>query len=205
VKWQLLSGIGSPAKDRNLPRLLTAYRAAANPMVLPGIDATTRQTFERERALIVHEEELDNLDKDIHNQQDEMIRFNQTLLDYRNQLFAKLPPTYDTFVAALQDVNVRLNAGADMESIEMPLAEKITKWMEDPKALRTQKISLASAIEHMADEKIPYIAGAQWNAKKRQAQFQDKYFTLNTKNANVIGRNKLVDLAKELRTATGTN
>ncbi len=205
VKWQLLSGIGSPAKDSVVPELLAAYRSSPNPAPLPGIDAASRQAFERERALIIRETDIDNLDKDINNRQDAMIKSNQSIIDYRNELFAKLPPTYDVLTAGLQDVNVRLNAGADMESIESSLAEGITKWMNDPKTTQSQKMVLASAIERLSDEKIPCIQGAQWDGRRRQAKFQEKNLTLSARNGNSSGKNKLADLVPDLRNGQSKN
>ena len=70
----------------------------------------------------------------------------------------------------------------------------LTKLINDPKATPAQLNSLALALSKLSDSKVPYIAGAKWDERRRQAKFEDKYFSLSDKE-------KLTDMVKDLRTA----
>lgn len=194
TKWQLLSGIASPAKPSIVIRLVAAYVSAPAPAVLPGVDAMSRQIFERERAVVIHEENVDDLDKEIRDRQGRMGQANQPIIAYRDELFARLPPTYDALAAGLQDLNVRLGAGADFESLQTHVMDGLAKLTNDPKATPAQLNALALALSKLSDAKVPYIAGAKWDPRKRQAKFEDKYFSLSDKE-------KLTEMVKDLRTA----
>lgn len=194
VKWQLLSGIDSPTQGIVVNRLLLAYRSAVAPAPLPGLDQNSRLVFERQRTLIIREGEVDSLDRELHERQDAVNRANEPILAYRNALFAKLPLTYDALAAGLQDCYVRLDAGADVDSIETPLAEAISKWMDDPKATASQMASLASAMTKLGEQKVSYIDAVKWDQKKRQAKFEEKNLSINS-------RSKLMDLVNDLKSA----
>jgi hypothetical protein len=137
---------------------------------------------------------VDDLDKEIRDRQGTMSQANQPIMAYRDELFAKLPPTYDALAAGLQDLDVRLAAGADFQSLQTHVTDGLAKLVNDPKATPSQLNSLALALSKLSNAKTPYIAGAKWDDRRRQAKFEDKYFSLSDKE-------KLTELVKDLRTA----
>jgi hypothetical protein len=127
VKWQLLSGFQGKFPDPLKARAIQAYRRAPLPHAHPGLaHGDLERTLSRvgvmnqEREMPINKEFGDAI---------QAYRVNiEPILEYRDELLARLPIGYETYVAALSDVYDRVSHGAPANGFWTTLAAAIKSW-----------------------------------------------------------------------------
>lgn len=127
VKWQLLSGVEAKFSDELKPRVLRAYRAAPPPMRHPGADHANLDRTLRKLGQTNPDNEVP-----INTELGEAIKQYrmaiEPILSYRDELYSRLSPGYDTLAAGLSDTYDRVSRGAPATEFWKNLMASIRQW-----------------------------------------------------------------------------
>ena len=128
VKWQLLSGVGEKFPEALRQRAVAAYQKAPKPRASPGLD---RMGLDRKLNRDVGRMNKD-AEAEVNKGYQELImawRLEiEPILSYSDDFYAKLPPSYDTFVAGLTDVYDRVTRGAPANEFWTTVGNGIRSW-----------------------------------------------------------------------------
>jgi hypothetical protein len=159
IKWQLLSGTPGKFENSLLTRVLRIYKSAPEPQPAPGITQEEKSQLELARRN-ARQDDTDKLNQQLNDLQQRRRQANEPILAFRDELFARLPPTYDAIAAGLEDAFVRLKAGVETQSIVEPVIKTTHAWM--PSASTEQLSQLAQLAGTLSKEKGPELYEAAW-------------------------------------------
>jgi len=127
VKWQLLSGVEGKFPDPLKARALKVYRAAPVPSRNPLLD---HGTFDRalNRVGIMKQAAEPEINKEVAGKIKEYRDGIEPILSYRDELYSRLPANYDTLVAGLSDIYVRVSAGAPANEFWATVSAAARSW-----------------------------------------------------------------------------
>ena len=127
VKWQLLSGVSGQFPAELTRRVMAVYRRAPEPFNHPGLDKT-RLTSVLYKAGALKKEKMDDLNKGFAESVETHDAANFVVLQYRKELYSRLPVSGDSLMAGLEDVFVRARHGVISDSQFDAIAGSIQSW-----------------------------------------------------------------------------
>ena len=186
VKWQLLSGVSGKFDEQLALLAASAYDKAAKPPARPGLLAEEKR-------------QLDAYTKNVHSADDSLVLTKKLaelteawearvkpITAYRDELYAKLPPSPEALVARVDDLKDRTEAGIDGEVMLKATMADIDQWVaKDPPA--THLYVMVERVKRLTGDKggggkaVPGAAGRGMNKYGNYAggamqQFPPKYF-----------------------------
>jgi hypothetical protein len=149
VKWQLLSGVAGKFPESLKVRAIRAYRAAPSPAPHPGLN---HMLLDRKLNAVgtMRSDAEGPINKEIGDVITVYRVQIEPMLAYRDELLARLPPGFDTFVAGLGDAYDRVIHGAPANEFWSSLSASIKSWAltsAEPAQMR----QIAGAIEKLKD------------------------------------------------------
>ena len=188
AKWQLLSGIEGNIPDDLVPRAIVVFKNFAPLQLQPGMKQDTRSDLELRRR-ITREDGVADLNKYISDLQDKVNFANEPILMFRDELFSRLPASYDVVAAGFADAYDRLKAGADTKTIVDAAVTATHQWMA--KADAAQLRSLSDSLKTLTKERgTQYYDSASWSDTTRKVSYYKK--------APAMDKRTLETLSKEL-------
>jgi hypothetical protein len=178
VKWQLLSGVQGKFPDALKARAIQVYRRAPVPQAHPGMGHADLDRKLSRIGVMKSEAEMP-INKEFGDAINAYRAQIEPILEYRDELLARLPDSYDTYVAALSDVYDRVSRGAPANGMWTTLSGAIRAWALtcDSAAQMRQLAAAVTKIEAtVKDERYrPYnrviwtkndsYTGLKWNAE----------------------------------------
>jgi hypothetical protein len=167
VKWQLLSGVQGKFPDELVKRAIAVYRRAPAPGPHPGMN-------KRDLSRAVNglkKEGVSSAQSKFDAAIEQAAEANEVFIQYRDELFARLPGKIEAISAGLEDVSERVARGLNANLIFDSVANAIRSWaLGDAKA--GQAKAMAGSIESLKaqvakDDNKPYTkigADAKWAA-----------------------------------------
>lgn len=193
VKWQLLSGIDAKIPDDLVARAVKAYQKAPKVPTHPGLD---RQSLNRTLGRIG----ISNRDAEVginKEYADAVGRYRvgiEPILEYRDELYGRLPVNYDTIVAGLGDVYDRVTHGAPATEFWKTVSGQLRNWALTGGGKPDQLAKFAGALKNLyadvnADRYKPYtrvmwvtedkFQGLKWQSE-RTIQYEKTIEELST-------------------------
>jgi len=124
VKWQLLSGIPGKFPDDLVRRALAVYHRAPELESHPGFNRR-----ELKRAIMGKKtRDAAEIQKELSEVVSEVKDRNDVILDYRNELYAKLPGRLEVYQAGLEDAADRAGRGLNATSIFDNVSAGLRGW-----------------------------------------------------------------------------
>ena len=154
VKWQLLSGGPETFEGDLLTRVLEVYRKAPVPATRVGMSEYDRKKLDvllastKPDGHVRLEDKLDGAVK-------KTAESNKAALAYRDELYARLPPGYDTFALGLADGYARLSAGAATKDHMKRVVDGLKAWAASGDARPKQCAALAQIVYKLRSERGP--------------------------------------------------
>jgi hypothetical protein len=166
-KWQLLSALPrslSPELGSRVPALL---RAAPRPEPLPGLITSDAQVRQMESQLRGYgEQDAAALLKELEAARDQARRRNDTIVSYRDGLLMIAPETFDTAVAALDDLMVRAGAG-DVGKAAEAAARHASRWLSSKPPPREVR-RFSSVLDEIEASPMPQMVRSfRWDNRQR--------------------------------------
>jgi hypothetical protein len=125
VKWQLLSGVPGKFPEDLAKRAVAVYRyAPAPPAAHPGLNKKNLT-----RAISgLKKEQAAGVQKQFDEKVGEATEANAVFLAYRDELFGRLPQTYEALGAGLEDVSERASRGLNAGKLFDLVGGGIRNW-----------------------------------------------------------------------------
>jgi hypothetical protein len=186
VKWQLLSGIPGQVPEELAPRALNIYRNFGTLERQPGMEQNSRSDLELRRRSC-QESGVADLNKHLADLQTKVNEDNAPVLSFRDELYSKLPVSYDMIAAGFEDAHDRLKAGAESQTIVEKAADAAQSWMSraNPKQLR----AMSDALKALEKERgTQYYDSASWSETSRKVTFYKKSPKLDQKVLDALAR-----------------
>jgi hypothetical protein len=166
VKWQLLSGVPGKFSEDLVKRALAVYRRAPYPAEHPGLD---RRTLDRTVGGM-QKSEMPAANKEFSALIERVNQANAPILGYRAALFERLPNQYESFQAALADLELRVSHGLKSDRFFDTVAAGIRSWAINAKAgqlntIGNNLIDLKAATDHKSAKPYTQIfedKGVKW-------------------------------------------
>ncbi|MDB5322545.1 MAG: hypothetical protein JWN40_4176 [Phycisphaerales bacterium] len=127
VKWQLLSGVESKFPDELKARALRVYRNAPPPSRHPGADHSDLDRRLRKIGMTNPDNEVP-VNTDLGEAIKQYRLAIEPTLSYRDELYSRMPPGYETLAAALSDTYDRVSRGAPATEFWKNLMGSIRSW-----------------------------------------------------------------------------
>ncbi|MEZ0265758.1 MAG: hypothetical protein ACAI43_13595 [Phycisphaerae bacterium] len=174
VKWQLLSGISGQFPPELKSKALAAYQAAPRPPAHPGLG---KMNLDRalNRVGIMKKEAEGDINKEYSTGVSQYLSNIDVILEYRDELYARLPVDFDTYVAGLNDVYERVTAGAPANEAWGKISAALRGWAitaKDPKqVMRVAGVITKLRETNKDDRNRPYAKvtwtdqGLKWSAE----------------------------------------
>src|SRR5439155_18081285 len=122
---------------------------------------------------------------------------NEPILMFRDELFSRLPPSYDVVTAGFEDAYDRLKAGADTKTIVDAAAAATHQWMA--KADASHLRSLAESLKTLTKERgTQYYDSARWSDTTRKVSYYKKAPALDKRTVETLPK----ELAEQADNAT---
>ena len=178
VKWQLLSAVKETFPEDLASRAAKLYMKAPPLAPRPGMGANDKAELNR-LAGSAKEDDLAALNEKFGQLLSRFEEQNKLVLNYRDELFRKLPPGVETFEAALKDGHERVSAGVDTTTFWSDLSGSMTKWAEGANASAKEYKRVADLLEKVGDHKsAEYPTEAVWEPKDKRAKWKTFSSTL---------------------------
>jgi hypothetical protein len=182
VKWQLLSGLKdgtSEEETRELAAgLLKAYRTAPRPMQRPGVSRDQQQQLDKALRGKGQSDQAalrEQLDAEVQR----VARINGPVLVYRDELFRRLPASYETYAAGFEDAVARLQAGVDVREHAEKLTNNVRTWAAAG-APPQQVAAMSQAVAKLTKQRGPeYYDDVEWSAEDRKLAWRRTSRSLN--------------------------
>ncbi|HEY7116774.1 MAG TPA: hypothetical protein VH475_09320 [Tepidisphaeraceae bacterium] len=164
VKWQLLSGVDGKFPENLKPRVIRVYRSAPVPRSHPGFD---HPSLER----TLYRIGINNKDAEVEVNKEFMAAVEQyrdyvePILAYRDELYARLSPGYDTLVAGVQDTYDRVSHGAPATEFWKVVSSAIRQWAltsSDAGQMRTMASAIGKLNGYVKDERNKPFYRVMW-------------------------------------------
>ena len=199
LRWQLLSA--APKKFENdpklLPLVLDAYRRAPAPPPRLGLSAQDQAKLD---ALLIRARKEDDatLSAKLEEQATKDAEAATPMLAYRDELYARLPTTYETLLAGFQDAHDRTMAaagGGTQDAHAARVVKDAQAWAQSGQADPRQCAQLAELVA-----KLRHVRSPPYYARATLRRGADR-LSWATKTDSVYSPKKLADLEKVLRDA----
>lgn len=178
VQWQLLSALPEELDGRSAAMLLRLYQSAPRPVVRPGLERKEQQRLARVAQQAGQEKESE-LTKQLTDAVDSVAAQNRFLLHYRDELFDRLPKTYDTLAAGFEDAIVRLETGADAEEHAGIVIEAVRAWANE-KASPGELQAMNRLVLKVKNIQGPELFDqAEWKSQYRRMEWRKRRPSLN--------------------------
>jgi hypothetical protein len=127
VKWQLLSGLDGKFPEELRARAINVYRRAPVPVNHPGLDHAGLQRLLQRVGITKADAE-----PDINSEFGDVItRYRvqiEPILEYRDELYARMPPGFETLAAGLEDIYARVSHGAPANEFWTTVSAGVRSW-----------------------------------------------------------------------------
>jgi hypothetical protein len=178
VKWQLLSGLPQPPDARCVGRLLGIYERAPLPAARYGCSAQEKRQLDAALAGARLQDDV-RLTEKLEETVARGFAADQPIIEYRDELYRRLPPGRDEFVAALRDAHARVAVGAQKDKLAEALATDLQAWAiagDDRPGQVREVAEMLGKLRFV--ESPPYYASA--GARKGKLSWVEKTDTLMT-------------------------
>jgi hypothetical protein len=188
VKWQLLSAIDAKIPDELVSRVVKVYQKAPQIGRHPGLD---RPTLGRtlQRVGINNKGAEVEFNKEYNEAVGQYRMSIEPILEYRDELFKRLPVNFDTLAAGLGDVYDRVTHGAPATEFWKTVSGEIRSWaLTGGKPDQIKRLADASKqlyTEVKADRNKPYTR-VMWVT-------EDKFQGLKWQSEQTIQYDKTID------------
>lgn len=195
VRWQLLSGAPPKFDAKLLPRVLKAYEKAPAPPPRFGMASDEKAKLD---ALLLKARREDDaaLSVKLEERFAQDAEANKPVLAYRDELYARLPPSYESLVAGFRDAHDRTSAaagGGAYDAHAKRVVQDAQVWAQSGSADPEQCARLAELVARLRFVRSPpYYARASWRNDR---------VAWSTRTDGVYSPKKLADLEKVLREA----
>ncbi len=186
VKWQLLSGIPDKFPDDLVKRAVAVYKRAPAPFEHPGL-ARRELTSATSR---VKKDELAGANKDFAAAVENISERNHPILEYRDELYARIPKTSEALVAGMSDVADRAGSGLNANKFFDNVSAGLRSW-----AITEGK---ASTVRGMADMVANLKTAVNRDENKPYTKLEDVKGVIKWKADATIDVKKLDELLKFL-------
>jgi len=184
VRWQLLSGINGDIAPELAARATALYKAFGALKKQPGMEQASRSELEMRRRGC-QENGVPELNKYIADEQEKVNDGNAPQVAFRDELFSRLPPTYDTIAAGFEDAQNRLKAGVPTKDHVEKVAAITQQWASQ--GTEQQLSALADALRTLSKERgTQYYDSASWSESTRKVTFYKKSPTLDKKTLETL-------------------
>jgi hypothetical protein len=163
VRWQLLGAIPGEVDEKLAPKVMAVYRSAPRPPQRLG--STPDERREIERLGRGRDVDVVAINEQYNKALDQRAVVAGPVFSFRDELFARLPTSPDTFVAGMSDAADRYNAGHRRAGDEQmrAIADRVSLWAisaEDPR----QKAAVFDAAQ-----KLRKLKGVEYPAALEKA------------------------------------
>ena len=154
IRWQLLSGAPAQFSPDLQPKLLELYRKAPVPLPRYGLTPTDQRKLD---AMLqsAKKDDYTRLGDMVAAQVEATAEANKPILAYRDELYARLAPSYDVFVAAMRDGYERLNNGMPTKAHMTKVMADLGAWAASGDAKPRQCAALAELVYKLRSERTP--------------------------------------------------
>jgi hypothetical protein len=178
VQWQLLSALPETLDGRSASALLKLYQSAPQPIMRPGLELQEQQRLKRIAAQAGQESESE-LSTQFTKAVDEVAAKNRFILNNRDELFARLPKTYDTLAAGFDDAMVRLETGADAEEHAEVVVEAVRAWAGEKRNYAELQAMNRLVLKVKNKQGPEYFEQPEWKAQYRRLEWSKRRPSLN--------------------------
>lgn len=117
IKWQLLSGLPPKVDEKLTSRLARLLTSAPGLIPNPGLDTQTKNQVAGEIGRLQSKDDINTFNTNWLKKVHDTLAPNEVILNYRDDLFMRLPASADSIMAGLKDGCGRANAGIDASGI----------------------------------------------------------------------------------------
>ena len=199
VRWQLLSAAPKqfPNDPKLLPLVYDAYRRAPAPLPRLGLSPQDQAKLD---ALLTRARKEDDatLSAKLEEQAAKDAEAGKPILAYRDELYARLPPSYETLLAGFEDAHDRTLAaagGGTQDAHAAKVVKDAQAWAQSGQADPAQCAKLADLVA-----KLRHVRSPPYYARATLRRGADRLSWI-TKTDGVYSPKKLTDLEKVLRGA----
>jgi hypothetical protein len=193
AKWQMLSALPPKLDAKYVSRLVSAYERAPLPGLRYGASNADKKKLD---AAIVGGLPQDDvkLSEKLQAVVDRGFDDDQPILAYRDELYHRLPPSRDKFIAAVHDAMARLKSAAPKNKLAEALQEDLPKWVLSGDAKPYEVKELADIVGKLRFVESPSYYGHAGVHKGKLAWVE--------KTDKLLTPKKLADLHKVLLEAS---
>ena len=200
VKWQLLSALPAEPDAAAVGRLVKVYQRAPAPTPRYGVSKQDQRKLDGLLVGAKPEDDVrltDGLEKMAAN----AAAADQVVIAFRDELYRRLPPSREKFLAALQDAHARVTAAADKEKLAEALEADLPGWALQGGTSREQVREVADLLGKLRFiESPPYYAYASvrsgtlgWRTRNDALLTKAKFATLHKAMLDAAGVGPLPD------------
>jgi hypothetical protein len=196
LKWQLLSAVPEKFDPSLSPVVLDLYRKARQPPPRLGLSPKDQAKL---TAALVGMRKGDDLafNAKFEEAVAKDAAANRPVLGYRDELYAKLPPSYESLVAGFRDANERLAAGTAHTEFAERVVKDAQDWALTGAGEPAQYGQLADLVA-----KLRFVRGPAYYSVVRVRQDKPAW---STKTETLCSAKKLAALEKVLREVERAN
>src|SRR5687767_866421 len=155
VKWQLLSALPEKVEEpKHAAALIRAYKTAPEPLPRPGVAPRDRAQLDK-LAQGARETDAPKVEEQFEKLLEQSDVGNGPILAYRDELLNRLPPSYETYVAAFGDAVQRLEAGLDVADHLEAVSTGVREWAMSGKAPPQQLTDMLKSVRQLKGKEGP--------------------------------------------------
>ena len=194
VKWQLLSALPAEPDAPTVQRLVKVYQRA--PVPAPRYGASKQDQRKLDGLLVGAKPEDDvRLNDGLEKLAEQAAATDRAVIAFRDELYRRLPPSREKFLAALQDAHARVTAAADKEKLAEALEADLPGWALQGGTSRAHVREVAELLGKLRFiESPPYYA---------YASVRSGTLGWRTRNDALLTKAKFATLHKALLDAAG--
>jgi len=194
VKWQLMSGLPSVTEPESADAMVAAYEKV--PPLTPRYGLSEKDKKELDRLVSGGKQEKQREFQAAMEKQGDRIDYQNTqVLNYRDELAARLPNTGDAVRAMIKDAYERFHAGLDFKTFRSTLCTTLNTWSAEAKPRETAKVAgMLKTI--LAEPAVVYYSAPKFDSKKGT-------FSWTTDSVTFDASKSIEDLASELAQKAG--
>ena len=173
VKWQLLSALPAELDAPTVERLVKVYQRA--PVPAPRYGASKQDQRKLDGLLVGAKPEDDvRLTDGLGKMAEQAAATDRVVIAFRDELYRRLPPSREKFLAALQDAHARVTAAADKEKLAEALEADLPGWALQGGTPRARRARGRRIARQVAVHREPAILCLRQRAE-RQARLADAH------------------------------
>lgn len=202
VKWQLLSALPTVIEEESVAqRLVKVYQHAPGPSLRFGCSPREQKELDRILGGARPEDDIgltEKLEQAVQRGTDA----DRPIIVFRDELYRRLAPNRDKFVAAIQDANARLLVAADKEFLAESLEKDLPAWaIGVPDSEKAQVKEVADLLGKLRFVESPtYYKSA--GVRRGRLQWISDTDTLLTAKKFATLHKTLLDAASSAKTST---